>query len=370
MAGSRKVDTVIIGGGIIGLAVGYYLSRRNYCNVEIVEREPQLTMHASGHNAGGLSGAHPSQPAQFNRLARESEKLYSALSEIFDFDYVKGGSLVPGTNDDAANFEETARNSRAEGVKVDFLDTNELRRKEPNLSEKRFACALFFPDDAQGNSKKLGNCFAKACLDSGIKVSTGEEVTGIEIDNSRVLEVKLNDDSIAPNSVVVAAGPWSSGVSKLLGLEIPVIPIKGHLVSVDSEHLKLVNSFVSGPKYYIVQNGSTVVLGGGEDSVGFDPSVEEHRANDAWEEGVSMVPKLESLKNDRISKTACLRPYSKDGLPIIGKTEKLENVFFATGHFRKGFGLAPATGRALSQLIIDGKSEIDLSLFSPDRFHA
>jgi glycine/D-amino acid oxidase-like deaminating enzyme len=167
--------------------------------------------------------------------------------------------------------------------------------------------------------------------------------------------------------VVIAAGPWSGELSAKLGVSLPVGPVKGHLISVDVGDFRLVDSFVNGPRYYVMQNGSTVIVGGGEDSVGFNDQVDPVRIKDAWTEGISMVPKLDSLKAARES-SACLRPHAPGGIPILGKSKKLENVLFATGHFRNGFALAPISGKLISQLLLGESSEIDLSSFSPDRF--
>ncbi len=369
---SRKVDALIIGGGIIGLAIGYYLSKRNFCNVEIIERESQLTMHASGHNAGGISGIHTYQPRETWELSRETLKLYDELAETdgFEFEYVRGGTIIPGATENEKEFERMAEKyaDRSEGVHVNFLDKTDLQRKEPNLSTERFSCALFYPLDAQGNSKKLGHCFAKTCLDRGMKITTGSGVNEFGISAGRVVEVKLdNHDSIVPDNVILAAGPWSGEISAKLGVRLPVSPVKGHLISVDAGNLRLVNSFVSGPSYYVMQNGSTVIVGGGEDSAGFDAQVDPVRIRDAWAEGVSMVPRLGSL-NEKTGSTACLRPHAPGGIPILGKSKKLKNVLFATGHFRNGFALAPITGKLITQLLLDGRFEIDLAPFSPDRF--
>jgi len=369
---SRKVDALIIGGGIIGLAIGYYLSQRNFCNVDIVEREPQLTMHASGHNAGGISGIHTHQPRETWELSRKTPKLYDELAETseFEFEYVRGGTIIPGTSEDEKEFERTAEkySDCSLGVHVDFLDKKELQSKEPNLSTERFSCALFYPQDAQANSKKLGHCFAKTCMDKGMKITTGSAVSGFEISDGKVVKVKLDSgDSIVPEHVVLAAGPWSGEISAKLGVRLPVSPVKGHLISVEAGNFRLVNSFVSGPSYYVMQNGSTVIVGGGEDSVGFNTRVDPVRIREAWAEGVSMVPRLGRL-NERTTSTACLRPHAPGGIPILGKSKKLKNVIFATGHFRNGFALAPITGKLIAQLLLDGRSEIDLALFSPDRF--
>ena len=369
---SRKADALIIGGGIIGLAIGYYLSKRNFCNVEIVEREKQLTTHASGHNAGGISGIHTYQPPETWPLFRETEKLYEQLAESsgFEFEYVKGGTITPGTQESEKEFDQIALKyaDHREGVFVNFLSKTELQNKEPNLSTERFSCAMYYPLDAQGNSKKLGECFAKAISEKGMKITTGSAVTSFDFSDGRVVRATMNNgDTIVPGNVIIAAGPWSGEVSAKLGLALPISPVKGHLISVDAGEFRLVNSFISGPRYYVMQNGSTVIVGGGEDSVGFDTKVDPLRIKDAWTEGISMVPKLGRL-NEKTTSTACLRPHATGGIPILGKSKHRENVFFATGHFRSGFGLAPVTGKLISQLLLDGRTEIDLSPFSPDRF--
>lgn len=369
---SHKVDVLIIGGGIVGFAVGYYLAKRNYCNVEIVERETEITAHASGHNAGGLAGAHFNQPRELWPLFKRSQQIYSELSETagFEFEYTKGGTISPGTSEDETRFEEIAHKFRdgSEGIRVNFLDKAELEKREPNLSVDRFSCALNYPLDAQGNSKKLGECFARFCTRKGIRISTGTTVTGFQITGGKVLEVKTGrGQTILPDSIVVAAGPWSAEISARLGMELPINPVKGHLISFEAGSERLVNSFISGPLYYVMQNRSNVIVGGGEDESGFDVRPDPSRVSDAWAEGVSMVPKLAAFAGRTVA-TACLRPHARGGVPFLGRSKLLDNVLFATGHFRNGFGLAPVTGELISQLLLDGKSEIDLSPFSPDRF--
>ncbi len=193
---SRKVDALIIGGGIIGLGIGFYLAKRNFCNVEIIERESAITMHASGHNPGGLSGIHVSQPRDTWPLYQQGQKLYAelAVSSGFDFDYTRIGSLVPGNIEAEKIFEETARRFKdgKEGMQVEFLGEDELQAKEPNLSKNQFNCALYYPLDAQGNSLKLGRSFARVCLEEGIKITTGCKVTGFEGSERQVKSVKTD----------------------------------------------------------------------------------------------------------------------------------------------------------------------------------
>ncbi len=356
----------------MGLAIGYYLSKRNFADAEIVEKEAQLTMHASGHNAGGISGVHTYQPRETWALSRETPSMFEELAQTpgFEFEYVRGGTIIPGTSENEKQLEEVADKytDHSQGIHVKFLDKQDLLSKEPNVSSDRFSCALFYPLDAQGNSKKLGGCFAKTCLEKGIRITTGRAIAAFETSSDKIVEVRLdNGESIAPENLVIAAGPWSGGLSAKLGMPLPVGPVKGHLISVDVGRIRLVNSFVSGPNYYVMQNGPTVIVGGGEDSVGFNDLVDPSRITDAWAEGVSMVPRLKEW-NANTTSTACLRPHAPGGIPILGRSKIFKNVLFATGHFRNGFALSPITGKLISQLLLDGRSEIDLSPFSPDRF--
>jgi glycine/D-amino acid oxidase-like deaminating enzyme len=141
------------------------------------------------------------------------------------------------------------------------------------------------------------------------------------------------------------------------------------LIETEVPKSKILRSFVSGPDYYVLQTPQgNMVIGGGEDSVGFDVSVDGDRIKEAWSEAVSYVPVLKSLK--QVSMTACLRPYAPGGLPVMGRSKKYSNLIFATGHYRSGFCLAPITGELISELIVDGKTTIDLEPFSPNRFES
>jgi glycine/D-amino acid oxidase-like deaminating enzyme len=262
--------------------------------------------------------------------------------------------------------EKIARRFKEEsGGSIEFLDALDLQKREPNLSTKFANYALFYPDDAQGNSKKLGQCFSRACLDHGIGIETGAEVLGFEVDGQKNTKVKTLRGSFIAETVVVAAGPWSGVLSGKFGYKIPMTPIKGLITTEPSE--RLVHSFIDGPHYYVMQTGmGNLVVGGGEDDAGFDLSLSDRRIREAWEEGTVMIPQLLSLKQE--AKTACLRPFAPEGIPILGKSKRFSNVIFATGHYKNGFCLAPVTGKIISELIVDGETKVDIAPFSPDRF--
>lgn len=373
MSNSHNVEVLVIGGGIIGLAIGYFLAQRGLCDVEIIEREFELSSHASGHNAGGISSAHLTQIPEMCELATETSALYRKLAESknFDFDYQVNGTIVTlSRNERDPISEKEVEEFRERGLsKIELLSPSEVKEREPKLSVEKIGGAIYYPDDAQGNSKKLAQCFAKECLNSGLRVVTGVEALGFVTNNDKIAAVRTNRETLFPKSVVIAAGPWSGKICSLLGLDVPVEPIKGHLITTRKSNSRILRSFITGENYYVLQTcEGNLVVGGGEDSDGFGQSVIDSRVKEAWEEGLSMVPLLSSLGQESVS--ACLRPHARGGLPIIGRSSEFENLIYATGHFRNGFSLAPVTGKIVSQIIIDGKTKMKIDPFSPKRFQA
>ncbi len=337
-----------------------------------------LTSHASGHNAGGISAPHVSQSVEFWPLEEHSTKLYQGLGckEGFDFDYTVSGSMVLFTKEkDTALLKNELQIFRAKSqASGDFLTKSEVKENEPNLSVENICGAYYYPDDAQGSSVKLGQCFATACADREVKMSVGTELMRFEVRNEGKTEKKIesvvtNHGSIHPKTVVIAAGPWSGKIASMAGIKIPVEPVKGHLIITLKTKEKILRSFILGPNYYFLQSHEgSVVVGGGEDSVGFDTSLIDSRVREAWSEGSIFLPIIQSLGQD--SKIACLRPYCSDGLPIIGNSTQYDNLIFATGHFRSGFSLAPVTGKIVSELICEGNTTLDIKAFTPGRFSA
>lgn len=334
----------------------------------VLEKEKEITAHASGHNAEGIAYVHETEPIIWP-LTRETHKLYRELVETqhFSFDFERNGTISLDPSIDEKTTEKIAQRFReGYGESIEFLDESDLRKREPNLSTKYCGYGLFYPNDAQGNSQKLGQCFAQASSRRGTEIQTETEVTSFDIDRNRIARVRTSRGTFVPETVVIAAGPWSGIVTERMGFKIPVKPIKGHLITTETS-TGLIHSFIDGPHFYVVQNGmGNLVVGGGEDDMGFDLRPDELRFEEAWEEGAAMIPKLLSLKQE--AKIACLRPYAPEGIPIIGKSTHFENVLFATGHHRQGFCLAPVTGEIISELIADGETKLNISPFSPDRF--
>jgi glycine oxidase len=374
---ASRPDVLIIGGGIIGLAIAYYLSTNKKAaslKVMLLEKENSLVSHASGHNAGGISSAHLGQSAEVRSLARRTSELYLELSRStgLDFDFRLNGSLELLPKDKLnPRFQGILQEFRDKELgKVELLSSPEqIKEKEPNLAIGRVQAALYYPEDAEGNPLKLGRCFSKICSEKGTDVKTETEVRGFNVRDQKIVTVSTDKSTMHPGVVIVAAGPWSGRIAKKLDLKVPVEPVKGHLITTRVSNKRIVNTFLFGPNYYVLQSADgALVVGGGEDQTGYDSTVIDSRAREAWTEMSSLVPYLTSLGQESVS--ACLRPFAADGLPIIGRSSKYTNLFFATGHFRNGFSLAPVTGKIISELVLEGECNMKIESFSPARFGA
>ena len=367
---SRKVGVLVIGGGIIGLSIAYHLSRRGYSDVTVIEREKELATHASGHNASGLVPPRESKAKEVWELHAKGLKLFKSLSEVkgFDFDYKVNGLLtVHKIGSGHESLSRTVQDLQAIKVNVSLLEGSDLQEIEPNLSTDGIS-ALYYPDGAQGNSRKLAGCFARACLKEGVEVMTDTSASSFSTKDGRIETVGTNRADFRPETVVLAAGPWSGEVASLLGLRLPVEPAKGHLISVKTNRMRLVSRFVLGPEDYYVTQIPTgeLIVGGGVDLVGFDKKADKRRLDEAWREGVFLFPFLKSMK--RSSTVTCFRPYAPGGVPILGRSGRYQNLIFATGHHTSGITLAPITGLLISQLVLDGETKNDIMPFSPARF--
>ena len=200
----------------------------------------------------------------------------------------------------------------------------------------------------------------------GAVVRSGR-VTGIERENGRVSGVHVGDGVITAATVVVAMGPWSSEAAAWLGLRDFVEPLRGQIVRVLPPLALKPFGFTYGGDYVATREGGLVYLGTTEERVGFDVST----TIEARDRILAFATRFASIleQAELVEQTACLRPLSLDGLPIIGPVPGVSGLYLATGHGRQGILISTATGRAIADLIVDGGTAcIDLAEFAPARF--
>ena len=378
----KSPDVVVIGAGVVGCSVAYYLAREGI-NVTLLERE-SIGSGASAHATGSLSllGAEFSPGASF-QIARAS---YSEFQQIvpelesatgMDLLYQRRPSLRLALDDDEADLIRNLMVWQQPHVKMHWIDTQEVHSIEPRLSPSIIG-AVYEDESAQLDSYRLDLALARGAELKGAKILY-REVTGLITSGPTISGVKTASGDIHCGTVVVAAGTWSRAFAPWLRFPVPIRPMKGErlLLNHPGEPLPVL---ISSPKrgHMISRLDGFISVGstGGRDydrkelflGEEFDRRPTETARLELLQRAIDVFPDLE--RAELVQQLAGSRPLSPDGKPIIGPVPGLESVLLATGHATKGIHLGPITGRIITDYISHGSTRVvsDMGQFLPDRF--
>lgn len=367
---SRTADVVIIGGGIIGAATGYYLSKRKH-RVLLLERSFPCS-GSTGRCIGGIR-------AQFThdltiRLMLENIRMFSELHHEIgrSIEWYQGGYLFLA-------FDEQRRQAlldaiaiqRRHGLKVDFLSAAECCCVAPGLEPDGLIGGAYCPTDGQANPFYTTYGYLAAMRKLGSEVLTQTEVTQINTERGRVVSVKDQRGNEYSTPVVLnAAGCWAARIGAMVGLEIPVTADRHEALVTEAVERCLEPMLVDyrPDGCYFVQNYETGHFIGCYTPV---PLVPGDRV-DASHEFITEMPRRMTRLMPKLAGVKVLRQWAgsyemtPDGNPICGKTP-VEGFFVCAGMSGHGFMFGPALGLHMAELIETGHSRLDLSEFRLER---
>ncbi len=238
------------------------------------------------------------------------------------------------------------------GLEMHWLSGEEARRREPLLSPS-ICAAVYAPQEAQINASQTSRAFARAAELSGAHLYSQTEVVGIQRKHNKVTGVILsNQGSIACNQLIISAGAWSARCADWLGLSLPILPLRGQMLSLPQPSPPL-QHIIFGEAAYLAPKGQQIFVGATKDEVGFDTSVTAEGISWLHATAIRLVP---SLEQSCIETTwAGLRPKTPDTRPILGPAPGFENVTLATGHNSVGIMLSAITGQAIAEFVATGQ---------------
>lgn len=342
-----SADVVVVGGGVIGCAVARRAALAGR-SVVVVERGTP-GMEASWAAAGMLSPlAEASGPGPMLDLLLAAREAYpaflAALREETGIDcgYSDAGTLFLALRDgDVPELEARFAWQRAAGLPVERLSAAEAREAEPAVSPA-VRMALRFPGDHQVDNRVLASALWSAARSAGAEFRLGASAVRLLVDGGRAAGVALADGSrISAGAVVLAGGAWAG---RLEGLPrpLPVEPVHGQLVALESVP-PLFRHVVDSPRGYLVPRASgRVIVGATVERVGERKAVTPRGLLRLLAAAVEAAPALEDAAVADV--WSGLRPGTPDGLPILGPDPDVEGLVYAAGHFRNGILLAPLTG--------------------------
>ncbi|UCG05667.1 MAG: FAD-binding oxidoreductase [Desulfobacterales bacterium] len=363
-----SADVIIIGGGVIGTACAYFLARRGV-KVLLLERN-HLGSGASGATAAivsisGTSGT----PEALRRLNIESYHLILDIEQDFDqpLEVIQGGALYAAMNEQEARGIRPAYEEVCEmGIDAQWMKGSEARHFEPLLGPNVEA-AFYNPASYHVNPFRLYEGYLNAALRRGSRIEYGVQVREVKLKDDAIDRIITNKGDYHADWVVLAGGVHTPEILSPLEIEIPIVPARGQVIlteacSVKTEHII---SFLD--HLYIKQTASgNFYLGSHTEFVGFENRITlEKIANFAQvlAYGVPLLARLRALRF-----FVGFRPICEDNLPIIGPLPACSKLVIASGHGRTGVRYSASTGKAVSELIVDGKTEHPIDAFRVERF--
>jgi glycine oxidase len=362
---TTTADVVVIGGGVIGTSIAWYLAEQQQRTHLIEKNEPG--QEASAAAAGILAVASGrSKRGPMYQLKRASQELYPALVHELeertgiDIEYQTVGVLdLIRTDSDEKKYRQLYELRREQGYPATWLSADEARRLEPALTAD-IRGAVHFPSDHHLHNGKLAEALAKASAQRGVTIHTGSTVTEAHIFGGKVTAVRVGDEWISANTVVIAAGSWSRQVGEAFGITIPIEPAKGQMLAIRATNFRRVLSW--SDHYLVPRKNGEVIVGSTVEFIGHNKDVTLDTVQGLIARSVDLVPDLRKAPLSRF--WAGLRPYSPTRRPILCRAPGLENVIIATGHHRNGIVLAPMTGKLISELITTGETSMSLEPFA------
>jgi len=363
-----KPDVIIVGGGVIGTACAYFLSRRGL-RVLILEGR-HLGAGASGAaasmiNTGAIGGA----PEALRPFLVESPRLILELAKDFDrpLEIIRGGSLYVAMNEqEVGELKPLFEEARKKGIDCRLLDRPEVHRLEPLLGPEVVG-AFHNPIDYHVNPFRLCEGYLHAALQRGADITYGIRVRDVKVSNDRIDRVVTDRGDYHADWIVVAAGAYTPQVLSSMDIEIPIVPARGQVIITEAcppmtHHILL---FLSD--LYVKQTDSgNFYLGSHTEFEGFKNRITFETITTYARVLARSVPILARLR--ALWFFAAFRPISADDLPIIGPVPDCSRLILASGHGRAGMRYSASTGKAVSEFIIDGKTELPIDAFAVDRF--
>lgn len=354
----KSWNVVIIGGGVIGLALAWRL-RQDGVNVLIVERgEP--AREASYAAGGMIASCDPHNRPGMAELIAASARLYPEfVHELIDESGESPDLRDAGTLAYLDGGEEPSCGDARP------VDDAELARLEPLLEMRGRA---YFLPEASVDPRGLCSALVKAAKHRGVDFVTGSAATELMLNNGRAAGVRTAKSFYPAGIVVNCAGAWAAQIQPF---GPPTRPVKGQMVCVvpqpGTHHAgPLIQHVVRTPEVYIIpRSDGRILLGATVEEAGFDKRVNADTVQRLHQAAANAVPAIGEMRIH--DNWAGLRPGSPDGLPILGETA-MPGYYSATGHYRDGILLAPVTALAMTQLLTGNASELDLAPFSPLRF--
>src|SRR3984957_8213358 len=372
----HTADVVIVGGGIVGSSIAYHFAANGCRNILVIERESAQGKGSTGKSMGGVR-AQFSTPVSI-QMSLYSIPFYASFEDRVGFpcDYRPQGYLFCATNEKQMTYLQTNFAQQVEmGLKsVRLVTADEIRGIFPQLRADDVVGGSFCSSDGFVDPYSAMNGFMKWATDHGTTLWKNTSVISFTQDHSGIAEVETTNGAVATRKVINCAGPWAAQVASIVGVELPVQPLRRMLVPSEPfdefpHTAPMIVDMSNGFHFRPEARGFLLAWNDPEETTGFKTDFDAAFVEKILTRAADRVPCFANLPVNPKRAWAGLYEMTPDHHPILGEAPEVPGFFLANGFSGHGVMHAPATGKILSDLILLGKTDlIDASLLSLSRF--
>ncbi len=368
----KQADVIIIGGGVIGCSIAYYLTK-SQVSVLILEKD-EIGAGASSANGGGVRQS--ARDLREMPLAMQAVKtLWPQLADELrvDVEYHQQGNLRLGKTE--AHMQVLAKivdQGQSAGLDLKIIGRDEVREICPYVSEEVIG-ASFCPTDGHANPMKTTLAFYKRARELGAMFITGECVQSLLMEKGKVVGVKTSTNEYQAALVILAAGLGSRTLTNTVGLDLPMqkIMLEALITEAQPKMFSQMIGTAAADFYGHQTDHGSFVFGGvtGLEPFTSDESQPVTRSITAPATCRGILGYFPCLENTKIIRTwSGFLDEMADHVPVLGKVTEIPGLVLACGFSGHGFGISPAVGQLMAELIVNGQPSISLEAFHYDRF--
>jgi glycine oxidase len=362
-------DVVVVGGGVIGMSIAWELSRHGV-SVKVLEQS-DFGREASWAGAGILPPGNPEAAIHpYDRLRGESCLLWPGWSETLleltgidnGFRNCGGLEIRLGGPDD--QLDDLAAAWRDEQVCADLLSCDEVLKLEPALNPSTVV-GLHLPQKCQVRNPRHLKALLAASAAGGVELVSGAPVLELVRENGHVVAARTQDAEHLGGQFIVAAGAWTPRLLAGCGSDVAIEPVRGQIVQLSARPLPFTRVIGLGSRYLVPRPDGRILVGSTEEWVGFQKGNTAEGVAGLIRFAQELVPGLAGAQFERC--WSGLRPGAADGLPFLGPVPGHDNLLIASGHYRAGLQLSPATAVLMRQLVLGETPLVSVDPFACDR---
>ena len=378
-------DHIVVGGGILGASIAYHISKRSNDRVLLVERN-EFASAASSRSAGlVLQGSTKKSNIP---LAKKTVEVIATLEEELgeSLEYHKTGSLrLASSKERVDELNYMIEAAHIYEIDVSIPDEQDIAQLAPWLNQEEIQKAAFFSSDGYLDSYRLTWQYIKAAKNNGVKFNSNLAATGILVEGDKIRGIETQNGDILSSNIILAGGVWTSLFASKVQVPIAMAPVRSHYWLTESDPayggegaitiMPDISAYTRpelGGLLIGVQEKECAVFDARklpEDLQYFSPTLGEDHWDillNSYSDLQRVFPKIENANFS--SYISGLSSYTPDGEIILGSIKEIDGFYVAAGDCGSGVSLSGGIGSVMSELILDGRSHLDIGSFKPDRF--